>query len=229
MERESIQELIKKLFNLAASPNEHEASLAMAKAQELLLKHNISMSEIKTNDNKEEAAILNEVVEFEDGRAESWERILLHKLCGLNFCQSINDQSKGHVVIVGRAYNVIAVEAMYNWIEPQIVRFAGLSGFHGQDKVAYILGMISRLHERLALDKMQYQNKATPDTRAVIVGCQAEVDAAFKQLYPRVSNSSSRCSGSEYARNAGRNDAGQVAIYGSSRQVNSGTLALNKG
>lgn len=46
MNRESLLDTIQRLLALSASPNEHEATLALAKAHELMLRHNLSMAEI---------------------------------------------------------------------------------------------------------------------------------------------------------------------------------------
>lgn len=56
---EKIKERIKKLLNLSSSPNENEAALALKKAQELLEKYELSMSEVfaVTYDNIHEAHV----------------------------------------------------------------------------------------------------------------------------------------------------------------------------
>ena len=45
-------EKIQKLISLADSPNENEAKAAMAKAQELMLKHNIDMRSVESHDSE---------------------------------------------------------------------------------------------------------------------------------------------------------------------------------
>jgi hypothetical protein len=46
MNHESLLDMIRRLLALSGSPNEHEAAAAMAKAQQLLLEHGLSMEEI---------------------------------------------------------------------------------------------------------------------------------------------------------------------------------------
>ena len=41
------KEKIKKLLSLSKSPNEHEAQSALAKAQQLMAEHKISMTEVE--------------------------------------------------------------------------------------------------------------------------------------------------------------------------------------
>ncbi len=47
MNRESLLDSIRRLLALSASPNEHEARSALAKAQELMLRHNIAMADVE--------------------------------------------------------------------------------------------------------------------------------------------------------------------------------------
>ena len=45
------KEKIKKLLALSKSPNEHEAQSALAKAQQLMAEHKISMAEVEDKEN----------------------------------------------------------------------------------------------------------------------------------------------------------------------------------
>lgn len=47
------KEKIKKLLALSKSPNEHEAQSALAKAQQLMAEHKISMAEVEDKEKKE--------------------------------------------------------------------------------------------------------------------------------------------------------------------------------
>lgn len=46
------KEKIKKLLSLSKSPNEHEAQSALAKAQQLMAEHKISMAEVEDKEKK---------------------------------------------------------------------------------------------------------------------------------------------------------------------------------
>lgn len=46
------KEKIKKLLALSKSPNEHEAQSALAKAQQLMAEHKISMAEVEDKEKK---------------------------------------------------------------------------------------------------------------------------------------------------------------------------------
>ena len=48
------KEKIKKLLSLSKSPNEHEAQSALAKAQQLMAEHKISMAEVEDKEKRKE-------------------------------------------------------------------------------------------------------------------------------------------------------------------------------
>ena len=52
MTNEKLLAKIQKLISLSESPNENEAKAAMAKAQELMLKHNIDMRQVQNHDDE---------------------------------------------------------------------------------------------------------------------------------------------------------------------------------
>lgn len=52
MTNEKLLAKIQKLISLSESPNENEAKAAMAKAQELMLKHNIDMRQVQSHDDE---------------------------------------------------------------------------------------------------------------------------------------------------------------------------------
>lgn len=60
IENKDILEKVKKLLALASSSNEHEASLATNKAQELLTRYNLSMQSLDTMSEYEKVTLANE-------------------------------------------------------------------------------------------------------------------------------------------------------------------------
>jgi hypothetical protein len=50
MTKEEVLSKVRKLFELAGSPNEHEAALAACKARELLSRYNLSVADLPTDD-----------------------------------------------------------------------------------------------------------------------------------------------------------------------------------
>jgi hypothetical protein len=75
---------IKKLLKLSQSSNENEALRAALKAQELLVFHNISLSDIDNEDNN---VIEHKVETF--GNIPMWKKALLFAIASSNFCVPI--------------------------------------------------------------------------------------------------------------------------------------------
>lgn len=227
MVKESVISLIKKLFALSTSPNEHEAALAMSKAQDLLTQYNLDIASINSDNGKgedDESNLINELVDFDNGKASVWQRSLLHILAINNFCRTIN-LGNGKVNVLGRKANVRAIVSMYNWLEPQIIRLANQSGYKRSDKSSYVLGIVNALNKRLR-DNAEDYKRNNPMSTALVVNVQGEVDRYFKSEYPHTTKSRvSSVNGNAYSH--GQGDAGKVSIYGSNRQVNHGTLQLN--
>ena len=82
MTREKVIDKIKKLLALSRSDNEHEAALAASKAQELLDKENVRISEVEGVSESE----ISEYLVKEKGRFMSWEVQLFAKLAKTMDC-----------------------------------------------------------------------------------------------------------------------------------------------
>ena len=223
MVKESVLELIGKLLALSHSPNENEASVAMGKAQELLIKYNLDMESVKANNPaapvSNESMLINEIVDFD--KYSTWQWTLLNIIAINSFCKTI--RGDGSIHILGRKANVRTVVAMYNWLEPQITRMAANSQYKRADKVAYIEGMILTINKRLKEQMEVHQSNVT--TRDIITNVQAEINNWFRSQYPHVSHTRSSNSGSRDAYSRGAADGGGISINGSSRQI-TGRLML---
>ena len=223
---ENVVELIKKLLALSKSPNEHEAALALSKAQELLLKHNIDMAEIKTDQTGPnlEVEMLNESVDFDHYQA--WQGTLLNCIAKRNFCHCV--QAHGLVQILGRKANVRVIVELYNWVEPQIIRMAKESGYKAGEKNAYIMGLLKTLAAKLDEQRAEF-HEANPTSRALVANVQSDSDDWFKKCYPRTQKGRSVRLTDVGAYEHGKVDGNGLSVNGSSRQVASGTLSLGTG
>lgn len=225
---ENVHELIKKLLALSESPNEHEAAAAMAKAQELLLKYNIDMAEVRTTPGQTanlEAEMLNETVDFEHYQA--WQGTLLNCIAKRNFCHCV--QASGHVRILGRKANIRVIVELHNWCEPQIIRLAKATGYQGSEKNAYILGILKTLAERLDQQRAEF-HEANPSSRALVVNIQGDSDDWFHKCYPITQKGRSVKITDAAAFSHGKQDGNKVSVSSSSRQVNgAGVLSLGTG
>lgn len=220
---EDVLGLIRKLLALSKSPNEHEAALAMSKAQELLLKHNLDMAEVNTAESKQETEMINESVDFDDFKP--WQSTLLNVISLYNFVHIIQIDGRAHEYhILGRRTNVAGVVELYNWIEPQIIRLAATSGYKRTDKASYCQGIVSTVMAKLRDSRNAYTD-SHPRSTAIVVDVQRDSDAWYKCCYPHTTTGHQRFTVNG-AYTDGKSAGHGVSVYGGSRQVNSGRLML---
>lgn len=108
MANEKLIETIKKLLALGGNnPNEAERNAAIAKARELMLRHNISMSNINSSDLKD---YLNKDMETNTITGAQYIRIILHRFF---FVECIIYAGRTAWTIVGSKVNVEIAEYMF--------------------------------------------------------------------------------------------------------------------
>lgn len=188
---------IKKLLALADSANEHEASLAAGKAQELMMRYNLTLSSI--GESSEEDISISETTLDEWGRHISWRSILITGVSRSNYCDAILVTAKGMqaVKLIGRSTNASIATSMYEYLAKTIDRLALQADGNRGYKNSFRLGCASRIAQRL-LDQMEAQRKdgvagtsTTDGVSAIVVKAMtdkllAEVKDYMRSNYPRM-------------------------------------------
>lgn len=150
-------ERMKKLLALASNnDNEHQASAAMAKLQEMLEAHNLDMAILGQSGKGAQRSDTKKT-----GGLYSWQRKLWQSVAELNFCIyfSIKGLAKGSVYehrLVGSHANVIATEMMAKYLQETVERLAqqwakanSYKSVFVREAIAYREGMASRICGRL--------------------------------------------------------------------------------
>jgi len=105
LDLEKVADKIKKLFALSQSPNEAEAMAAFSKAQELLTRHNLSMSDLADSQPEE----VEEQIIDESKRPSSWKGALLGAVAKANYCMFFSRHGGREGVkqmMIGRPVNI---------------------------------------------------------------------------------------------------------------------------
>ena len=113
---------IQKLLALTDSANEHEATLAMEKANELLVKHNLSLLTVNGHGQKEATGHMT----AETKHSSPWVRHLWHGVARLNFCEyfySASNHLTEHTVI-GSAANSTSACHMAEYLTQTVLRLS---------------------------------------------------------------------------------------------------------
>lgn len=240
---DKIVELIRKCLALSNSPNEHEASAAMQKAQELLEKYNLNMEQVSVEEKSAPALFKGDVGEV----PRNWRRLLYGGVANLNFCRVIS--SYGRLYVLGRLPNVIATHDMAEWLAGQIdrlaiaesatyeqcdfdmehlrpykVRWETRREFMGQ----FRFGAVKRVLQRLRDASVQRQ-EANPNLRALVVNLSAEVAGFLDREFPHRAKSGYNYSPISNGYQAGHVAGDKVGLTPPSRHVEGGGRLLGGG
>jgi hypothetical protein len=189
-EIDRIVERIKKLLALSSSQNPHEAALAAAKAQELLFRHNLSLSMVEAALEGGSSAYVSD--RFDSGGWMHWRLRLLSAVARNNFCRGVSYQGTRDVGIVGEPHNVTVVKHLYAFLVREVLRLAdlGVKEQHGLDeeesrawKRSFYLGAVRTIAQRLATQR-QRDISADPQAAALVVRKDQELDEAYREHFP---------------------------------------------
>ena len=188
---DKIIDKIRKLMALAGSPNEHEALLAMEKAQSLIAEHKIAMHEVM----KEQGPTINDpgakidqvVLTVTRGakRLIWWRWIVIDALCKSLNCKPTIHKGIGFKAL-GRLNDLVMLDEMLTWICVQVERLAKESGFAGKDgQDSFKKGCARTIAERLTANLKQLET-TNEQYGALMVIENALVEAEFVKRYPKI-------------------------------------------
>ncbi|MEX0683416.1 MAG: DUF2786 domain-containing protein [Dehalococcoidia bacterium] len=182
-----ILEKVRRLLALSTSSNEHEAALAAAKAQELLLTYNLELADVPAVQRED---VTQEVLNT--GNTASWVGVLLGSVARHNFGDAIY-LGDGQRAIIAQPHNIEVIKYLYDYLVREINRLAdrGWASFDGYAssarrwKTGFRFGAISAIDARLEAERRKAQ-QASVDTRALIVTSDEAVRAAVHRYYPQL-------------------------------------------
>ncbi len=170
MNKENIVEKIRKLLALSQSDNEAEASLAMQRVHELLVKYNLEMEEVKVNN----TPVTKEVMA--DGqRLKEWRLELAVGIAKAYFCKTLItnfDYGYYEFNLVGKPHNIEIAKSMYEYLESAIMRISKKNirkNAKAKYRESYKYGMAMRLADRLQEKMHSYGEKTDRKSKALVV------------------------------------------------------------
>lgn len=168
-----ILDRIAKLMKMADGGTKHEAEVAAKMAQAMLLKHNLSMSDVNNNIDEDERAIMDEFFGMKDTWKKvegNWISTLYHVVAINNLCKIIvyGGGKWKDIRIIGSKANV----SMVNFICMQLIprlrdaekqEWSWYNGFDNRNvfKRGFFQGAVAGINQQLseALDKMRDEDK----------------------------------------------------------------------
>ncbi|KKK73281.1 hypothetical protein LCGC14_2895390 [marine sediment metagenome] len=232
-----IEERIRALLRLGndAGATEAEASLAMERAHDLLVKHNLDMATVEADIGDEVMSVVDE--EFDYRYSGRWRPSLANVVAKHNYCRVVNIGSN-KLQVIGRPHNVAATKEMSRWLMGQVADLTqerwGIEGSLGkvndtreQDwKDGFAYGIIVRLSERLKKQRAQEEGQHD-NVRALIINLASENDDFTRRAYPNLVGRSVSFDSAAYG--IGVRAADGISISSEGRQVGGPTPQLPSG
>lgn len=188
---------VEKLLALGRSTNEHEAALAMEKANELIAKYNLKLSADDTARRYRRA-----VINTGKQRIHGWQRSIgailrdffYVKVIQAEIYHPLHDQQHKTIELFGLAENVAVAEYCYHFLERELDflwrqnkgRFTGKTI---TEKNSYYLGALSGFQQKLKNQRPQKTSSpapAPPTTSALTVAADQGLNTFVAMCYPRL-------------------------------------------
>jgi hypothetical protein len=232
MTREKVLDKIRKLVALSGSSNIHEAEVAAAAAQRLMLEHRVSESEITVDSREEDVVVDREVYRDLGLKAPPrWHAILLHGVAEANFCCLVSGQES---VMLGmyeidtrRVYHLIGTERdrstavyLYQMLRFEIERLcdhhAYRLGYDRADRASFKLGAACAIADKLRAEFHQFRARAASTGNAqalAVIDRTGEAVARFtRQAFPHLQQRSGPRASRGRAFHEGRAAGGAIDV-----------------
>ena len=122
----SLLNRVRKLLALAGNnPAIHKAEAEMAKAQQLIARHNISEEMLKVETGDETFGDVVSVVIHRSGRVANWLAWLTDALAEVNGCESYTSPKEG-IIVVGEHKDIGLIQIMFDYLKDEVIRLCKL-------------------------------------------------------------------------------------------------------
>ena len=212
----AVREKIAKLLSLATSPNEHEAHLAMEKARQLLLKHNLSLSDINDERQRYSLRQLGGCIT----RRQRHQSSIAHLISKYFFVEVVWDlgydphlNRRGWLLLIhGTPVNLDMAEYVYHFLNqllPQLwLQYQQRTGdFSNAPRLHYYWGVV-----RGFLEKLEEQDQSLVREQALVWRGDPELEAFCRFLHPRVTTRSHSSIPVHDSFNHGRREGRQISL-----------------
>jgi len=229
---DTLIEKVKKLLALADSPNENEAALAAEKAQELMLRHGISMAQVAARSNDKTIGVDEATTH---GKTTPWRRHLAHHVAksmgGRIVYSSDYGRQQGTVYWFGPSGTVESMIDLYSYLETTLVSVSAIetanryeTWIHGKTyRASFLAGAVARIGARLNKRRREMATESVDNSKALVVIGDA-VDNRVGEIFPRLRTTSSQSTINSTAYAAGAQAGSNVSLGDS--QIGKGRGAL---
>ena len=154
-EEQKVIDRVKNLLELSHSSNEHEAALALAKAEALLEKYRLDMTQIEMMTGQKEEIIEDKDPVFDSEKIVLWESNLAIRVAFLYGCSTIRlrayDNVDKTIRLIGRPSDIMFVRYLLNYITIELFRLSRIPLYKKRKdyKDSWFLGAVDVITMRL--------------------------------------------------------------------------------
>lgn len=206
---EKVLDKVKKLLKLAESANTHEATLATAKANELLMKYNLE--HLDSQDEHDEEVCVKNIYE---AKRSNVQMSALYEILEHFYVQPVfnRGQKKAYLEVIGSRANVEMADYIAKYLVNEFERLYKLSKLKGiAAKNSFIRGIAEGFSEKLKQQKAQ-----SPALKQELIRLDKVLKSQVAMVYSRMGSSSSSSNKNDHQARAMGKAAGE-------------NLSINKG
>jgi hypothetical protein len=235
MPNENVVNRIRSLLAMAEhdGSNEHEASLALEKAQALLLEHNLDRASVAISGTTPADDRIGKV-DIDQSTGFAWRSQLMHVIAKNNLCRLISSPYSKQMHIFGTQTNVRAVLDMYYWVGNQLEEMAtrGLIEYkrqnghdHGRTwKSSFYYGAVATINARLSKPIEEFSRGSG---RELVLVNNGNLKDAVGRIYSRLGHTKRTVRYGDGYRSGSQ--AGHNVSLARAAGLNGGPRALNAG
>jgi hypothetical protein len=238
---DTLVEKVRKLLALADSPNENEAALAAEKAQELMLRHGISMAQVAQASGKDKVLSVDEAQSR--GKTTPWRTHLAsyvaRSMGGKIVYSNDYGRQEGTIYWFGPAGTLESMIDLYRYLENTLVSLSAVETanrpvdpwtgkrVHGKTyRSSWLKGATHRIGSRL-MKRVKVAANESGDTSTALVVIRNAVDEKMSERFPHTRKRQESGTVNYDAYRKGSATAAGVAL--GDRQVGAGRGALPAG
>lgn len=203
---ESILEKIRKVQGYMKSDNPNEAAVAAAKLTEMLIKHNIDLSQIPTTERVRDPFVMHDIKTDNRQRIPEWKVTIGFTVAKSNLCRMILSYDGREMHWLGRESNVEVAKFIYDtctrdlqymadnlWLAIKAALAAtGETTIHGRTwKVDFLDGAAVGVQKKLREEMAKWRGDNT-EVNALIVLNDKEVDTYVRSMFPSLGSHSGK-------------------------------------
>lgn len=233
---------IAKLMQMADGGTKHEAEVAAKMAQSMLIKHNLSMSDVDTQIGEDERAIMDELFNMKDTWKKvegNWVSSLYHIVAINNLCKIIvhGGGKWKNITVIGSKSNVSMVHFICQQLIPRLrdAEKQEWSWYNGYDKRnvfkrGFFQGAVSGISNQLSASLQELQ-EADKNVHGLVLYNEKAVTEYRDNKWPNLGKSRGSRSSSWDGYKSGKNVGSNMNIHrgvGGSKSGRGGILGSGK-